>query len=111
MLSGIQGDLNIETILECYTCKMSSCDKDLYNSLEKELQNPNRCSPSSWGSPSSPFGSMMNKKNRSVFIYLIATLSSVFPDINFSKVKDSSFQKIENYGEVVNHIDTEYMGR
>ena len=114
LLSGIQGDLKIETILECYSCKASSCDKELYNSLDKDLQDPFKTSsPSSLfgASPSnSPFGSLSNKKNRTMFIYLIATLSSVYPDFNFCKVKDSSFQKLDNYNSTLNIVDTEFMG-
>eukprot|EP01091_Cochliopodium_minus_P019262 TRINITY_DN804_c0_g1_i1.p1 TRINITY_DN804_c0_g1~~TRINITY_DN804_c0_g1_i1.p1 ORF type:complete len:216 (-),score=38.00 TRINITY_DN804_c0_g1_i1:165-812(-) len=109
MLSGVQGDLKIDSIIECYSCKACSSDKDLYNSLDKELPNRINFSPNGT-SPSAPFGSLTNKKNRNIFIYLIATLSSVYSDFNFSKMKDTSFKKIENYSNAVNLIDTEFMG-
>jgi len=176
ILNGIQGDIKLETILECYSCKQSSTDKELYNSLEKELRLPSSSpllsssplspppsppstnsgkltspfgkfnispnnsrgisntntatvvpiciannssfalKPNSYQSSSpncsqdQPFGDLSDRNNRKTLIYLIATLSSVFRDYNFSKVRGKHFKKIESYNNAVLAIDTEFMG-
>lgn len=197
-LNGIHGDLKIDTILECYSCKKSSADKELYYTLEKELCqlfpsnknnnngeseakkeskgvpilssspnfSPSFSGPSSFDSsrgrqfmagfgvggfnlgkansntshsnentfnftnstsfspnPTSPFlssspfssnkqntafGDLSEKSNRKTFIHLIATLSSVFRDFNFSRVKCNQFKKVDSYNTAVLQVDTEF---
>jgi hypothetical protein len=115
------GGVRIEAALEAFSCKPGS-DRKLYKSLDKSMDDMyNEVPPSpqqgghrhrsSSGSGTdafgtSPFGPMSDTSSRKTFIFLVATLSGLFPDYDFESLKVEDFRDESNLFLVVNAINT-----
>lgn len=99
------GDCLLKGNLEAYSCKVAGADKKFSRSLEQEVLDSLACSPSNLSG--SPLGPLSSLASRRTFIYLILTLSHMYPDYDFSILRPNHFSKedfpgaaklkIENY--------------
>ncbi|MQL72895.1 hypothetical protein Taro_005234 [Colocasia esculenta] len=97
------GESTIRGSLEAYSCKHTVCDRKLSLSLEHEIldylgQSSDSDSPSSVG--------YLCRSSRRTLIYLILTLSHMYPDYDFSAVQAHLFLKEEEWDNVRQVFDT-----
>lgn len=97
------GDHLIQGTLEAYSCKVAGADKKLSRSLEQEVVDSLAFSPQELAA--SPVGPLCNSSSRKTLVYLILTLSHVYPDYDFSKLRSYHFSKEGSLSVVNNSID------
>lgn len=85
------GDSLLKGKLEAYSCKVAGVDKKFSRSLEQEVLDTLACSPSNLAV--SPLGPLSSLASRRTFIYLILTLSHMYPDYDFSILQPGHFSK------------------
>ncbi|PWA89122.1 repressor of RNA polymerase III transcription [Artemisia annua] len=83
------GERTIKGCIEAYSCKHTGTDKRLSLSLENEILDFLGNSPDV--EDSSPVDYLSSRSSRKMLIYLILTLSHMYPDYDFSAVKAHQF--------------------
>ncbi|MFS7993144.1 putative repressor of RNA polymerase III transcription Maf1 [Helianthus anomalus] len=83
------GEHTIKGCIEAYSCKHTGTDKRLSLSLENEMLEYIGNSPDVGSS--SPVEYLSSRSSRKTLIYLILTLSQMYPDYDFSAVKAHRF--------------------
>ncbi|KAG6715199.1 hypothetical protein I3842_05G239300 [Carya illinoinensis] len=98
------GDRTIEGCLEAYSCKHTGTDKKLSLSLENEILD--YLGKSSDMDSSSPADLLLSRNSRKTVIYLVLTLSHMYPDYDFSVVKAHQFFTEESWDSFKQIVDT-----
>nr|AKF43415.1 transcription regulator [Melianthus villosus] len=89
------GERKIKGLLEVYSCKHTGTDRKLSLSLENEILD--YLGKSSDTDSASPAEFLFSRSSRKTLIYLILTLSHMYPDYDFSAVKAHEFFTEENW--------------
>nr|XP_010938094.1 repressor of RNA polymerase III transcription maf1 isoform X5 [Elaeis guineensis] len=76
------GESTIKGNLEAFSCKHTGTDRKLSLSLEHEILD--YLGQSSDSDPSSPVEYLSSRSSRRTLIYLVLTLSHMYPDYDFS---------------------------
>ncbi|KAF0890951.1 hypothetical protein E2562_005073 [Oryza meyeriana var. granulata] len=98
------GDCTIRGNLEAFSCKHTGNDRRLSISLEHEILD---ClGKSSDSDHSSPVEHLSCRSSRKTLIYLVLTLSHMYPDYDFSAVRAHLFFKEEEWESFREMIDT-----
>uniref|UniRef100_A0A0D9ZS05 Repressor of RNA polymerase III transcription n=1 Tax=Oryza glumipatula TaxID=40148 RepID=A0A0D9ZS05_9ORYZ len=98
------GDCTIRGNLEAFSCKHTGNDRRLSISLEHEILD---ClSKSSDSDHSSPVEHLSCRSSRKTLIYLVLTLSHMYPDYDFSAVRAHLFFKEEEWESFKEMTDT-----
>lgn len=98
------GERTIEGCLEAYSCKHTGTDKKLSLSLENEILD--YLGKSSDMDSSSPADLLLSRTSRKTVIYLVLTLSHMYPDYDFSAVKAHQFFTEESWDSFKQIVDT-----
>ncbi|OVA10756.1 Maf1 regulator [Macleaya cordata] len=98
------GECAIKGSLEAYSCKHTGTDKKLSLSLEHEILD--YLGQSSDSDPPSPAGFLSSRSSRKTLIYLVLTLSHMYPDYDFSAVQAHHFFREEVWDSVKQIFDT-----
>ncbi|KAF5450987.1 hypothetical protein F2P56_031292 [Juglans regia] len=98
------GERTIEGCLEAYSCKHTGTDKKLSLSLENEILD--YLGKSSDMDSSSPADLLLSRTSRKTVIYLVLTLSHMYPDYDFSAVKAHQFFIEESWDSFKQIVDT-----
>ncbi|CAN0877016.1 Repressor of RNA polymerase III transcription MAF1 homolog [Linum grandiflorum] len=102
------GECTIKGSLEAYSCKHAGSDKKLSFSLENEILD--YLGKSSDTDSSSPPEYLLSRSSRKTLIYLILTLSHMYPDYDFSAMKAHQFFTKETWGTFKQMFDIHMMG-
>ncbi|KAJ7564987.1 hypothetical protein O6H91_02G043300 [Diphasiastrum complanatum] len=97
------GDRRIAGLLEAYSCKLAGMDKKLSRSIEQEVLESLELSPG--GISTSPVGPLCSLASRRTLIYLILTLSHMYPDYDFSMLQAHHFSKESGLSAVKQIMD------
>ncbi|KAK9154541.1 hypothetical protein Sjap_002021 [Stephania japonica] len=89
------GECTIKGNLEAYSCKHAGTDRKLSRSLELEILD--YVGQSSDSDPPSPVEYLSSRSSRKTLIYLVLTLSHMYPDYDFSAVQAHLFFKEEDW--------------
>jgi len=100
------GDSLIRGRIEAYTCNRSGPEKELAESLDKQIEEMSKSPIYRSELSVSPFGSLVDSTPRRTFTTLISTLNAAFPDYDFSSVKPEQFTRENNLHMIVNYINT-----
>ncbi|XP_031285246.1 repressor of RNA polymerase III transcription MAF1 homolog [Pistacia vera] len=100
------GERTIKGNLEAYSCKHTGTDKRLSLSLEHEILD--YLGKSSDTDSSSPAEYLLSRSSRKTLIYLVLTLSHMYPDFDFSAVKAHQFFTEESW-DIFKQIFETYM--
>ncbi|KAI3433184.1 Repressor of RNA polymerase III transcription [Psidium guajava] len=98
------GECTIKGCLEAYSCKHTGTDKKLSLSLEHEILD--YLGRSSDTDSSSPVDHLLSRSSRKTLIYLVLTLSHMYPDYDFSVVKAHQFFTEESWDSFKQIFDT-----
>ncbi|OAY65344.1 Repressor of RNA polymerase III transcription MAF [Ananas comosus] len=99
------GECTIKGNLEAFSCKHTGTDRKLSISLEHEILD--YLSQSSDSDPPSPVDYLSSRSSRKTLIYLVLTLSHMYPDYDFSSaVRAHLFFKEEEWDSFKQIIDT-----
>ncbi|CAL1389531.1 unnamed protein product [Linum trigynum] len=100
------GECTIKGSLEAYSCKHAGSDKKLSLSLENEILD--YLGKSSDTDSLSPAEYLLSRSSRKTLIYLVLTLSRMYPDCDFSAMKAHQFFTEETW-ETFKQIFDNYM--
>nr|AKF43410.1 transcription regulator [Francoa sonchifolia] len=89
------GERTIKGCLEAYSCKHAGPDKKLSLSLENEILD--YLGKSSDTDYSLPVEFLLSRSSRKTLIYLVLTLSHMYPDYDFSAVRAHEFFAEESW--------------
>ncbi|KAK9124937.1 hypothetical protein Scep_013783 [Stephania cephalantha] len=89
------GECTIKGNLEAYSCKHAGADRKLSRSLELEILD--YLGQSSDSDPPSPAEYLLSRSSRKTLIFLVLTLSHMYPDYDFSAVQAHLFFKEEDW--------------
>lgn len=98
------GESTLQGSLEAYSCKHTGTDRKLSFSLEQEMIHYLEQSSDSDSSP--PMSDMSNRLSRKTLIYLVLTLSHMYPDYNFSALQAHLFFREEGWDSFKQFFDT-----
>nr|XP_010938093.1 repressor of RNA polymerase III transcription maf1 isoform X4 [Elaeis guineensis] len=86
------GESTIKGNLEAFSCKHTGTDRKLSLSLEHEILD--YLGQSSDSDPSSPVEYLSSRSSRRTLIYLVLTLSHMYPDYDFREEEWETFKQI-----------------
>lgn len=89
------GETTIKGNVEAFSCKHTGTDRKLSMSLEHEIID--YLGQSADSDPSSPVEYLSSRSSRKTLIYLVLTLSHIYPDYDFSAVRTHLFFKEEEW--------------
>nr|XP_010938095.1 repressor of RNA polymerase III transcription maf1 isoform X6 [Elaeis guineensis] len=98
------GESTIKGNLEAFSCKHTGTDRKLSLSLEHEILD--YLGQSSDSDPSSPVEYLSSRSSRRTLIYLVLTLSHMYPDYDFSAVRAHLFFREEEWETFKQIYDT-----
>ncbi|KAJ4982196.1 hypothetical protein NE237_033033 [Protea cynaroides] len=98
------GECTVRGNLEAYSCKHTGTDRKLSFSLENEILDS--LGQSSDSDHSSPCEFLSSRSSRKTLIYLVLTLSHIYPDYDFSAVRAHQFFKEEEWDSFKLTFDT-----
>ncbi|KAG8066575.1 hypothetical protein GUJ93_ZPchr0004g39023 [Zizania palustris] len=98
------GDCTIRGNLEAFSCKHTGIDRRLSISLEHDILD--YLGKSSDSDPSSPVEHLSCRSSRKTLIYLVLTLSHMYPDFDFSAVRAHLFFNEEEWESFRQMTDT-----
>ncbi|KAH7667421.1 Repressor of RNA polymerase III transcription Maf1 protein [Dioscorea alata] len=100
------GESTIKGCLEAYSCKHTGTDRKLSLSLEQEMLD--YLGQSAESNSASPVEYLSCRSSRKTLIYLVLTLSHMYPDYDFSAVRAHLFFKEEEWDSFKQIVD-DYM--
>ncbi|ONK67990.1 uncharacterized protein A4U43_C05F6010 [Asparagus officinalis] len=89
------GESTIKGSLEAFSCKHTGADRKLSISLEHEILD--YLGQSTDSDSASPVDYLLSRSSRKTLIYLVLTLSHMYPDYDFSPVRTHLFFKDEDW--------------
>ncbi|XP_008793384.2 repressor of RNA polymerase III transcription MAF1 homolog [Phoenix dactylifera] len=98
------GESTIKGNLEAFSCKHTGTDRKLSLSLEHEILD--YLGQSSDSDPSSPVEYLSSRSSRRTLIYLVLTLSHMYPDYDFSAIRAHLFFREEEWETFKQIYDT-----
>ncbi|XP_043701077.1 repressor of RNA polymerase III transcription MAF1 homolog [Telopea speciosissima] len=98
------GECTVRGNLEAYSCKHTGTDRKLSFSLENEILDS--LGQSSDSDRSSPGEFLSSRSSRKTLIYLVLTLSHIYPDYDFSAVRAHQFFSEEGWDSFMLTFDT-----
>ncbi|XP_042476177.1 repressor of RNA polymerase III transcription MAF1 homolog isoform X1 [Macadamia integrifolia] len=98
------GECTVSGNLEAYSCKHTGTDRRLSFSLENQILDS--LGQSSDSDRSSPGEILSSRSSRKTLIYLVLTLSHIYPDYDFSAVRAHLFFREEGWESFKLTFDT-----
>lgn len=101
------GEYLLQGVVEAYSCKLAGIDKKLSRSLEQEVLESLAVSPQHLAT--SPVGPLSSSASRRTLIYLILTLSHMYPDYDFSMLRAHHFGREPTLTAVKQNIEQSFV--
>eukprot|EP00744_Colponema_vietnamica_P001801 GILI01002940.1.p1 GENE.GILI01002940.1~~GILI01002940.1.p1 ORF type:complete len:243 (+),score=49.18 GILI01002940.1:100-828(+) len=104
MLDGVDlGDRKLYGRIELYSCRKTSVDKTLSQTIEQHIEDELASSPAY---AASPLGPLSDQNTKRLLINLISTMNESFPDYDFSNLRPEQFTREPHLNFVINTINT-----
>lgn len=98
------GETTIKGSVEAFSCKHTGTDRKISMSLEHEILD--QLGQSADSDSSSPVEYLSSRSSRKTLIYLVLTLSHMYPDYDFSALQTHLFFKEEEWGTFKETFET-----